>query len=111
MMRAKTRHLLAFCHFMNITCHGYLRGYIEAHPEIAFNEDMPSGFMQRVLRTRSPAHPSTDAAKLAVYCLEGDQSMVEISATIAAMEPQAVASKSPASVIDNILKHRYRCRS
>ena len=70
MMRAKTRHLLAFCHFMNITCHGYLRGYIEAHPEIAFNEDMPSGFMQRVLRTRSPA-----------------------------------------SVIDNILKHRYRCRS
>lgn len=35
-------------------CQGYLHGYIEAHPEIVFSDDLPSEFMQRVLRTKSP---------------------------------------------------------
>jgi len=92
-------------------CEGYLFGYVDAHPEIAFSEDLPSEYMQRVLRTRAPAHPRADVQKRAVYCLDSVESLREISASIARMDPDSVASATPSSVIKDILDQHYRCRS
>ncbi|MBN7797222.1 hypothetical protein [Parahaliea mediterranea] len=92
-------------------CEGYLLGYLHANPEVAFSEELPSAYMQRVMRTRAPVHPQTDALKSVAYCLEGANSVREIRAAIAALDPASVAAVSPASVVKRILDKNYRCRS
>ena len=95
----------------NGLCEGYLIGYVDAHPEIAFSEDLPSEYMQRVLKTRAPAHPRTNLTKRAVYCLESAATLQEISASIARMEAESASSTTPSEVIEDILEQHYRCPS
>ena len=91
-------------------CRGYLLGYVDAHPKVVFNEELPSAYMQRALRTRAPSHPRTNLTKKAVYCLENEETLLEISATIALLDLKTAANLTPATLIEKILKQQYRCR-
>lgn len=91
-------------------CEGYVLGYLHANPDVAFSEELPSAYMQRVMRTRAPVHPQTEALKSVTYCLQGADSVSEISAAIAGLDPESVAATSPASVVKRILDKNYRCR-
>ncbi len=90
-------------------CEGYLLGYIQAHPEVGFAEDLPSAFMTRVVKTRAPSHPETNALKRLQYCLEGADSLGHIHTAIAALDPASVANDTPATVIERVLKQDFRC--
>lgn len=90
-------------------CEGYVLGYLQANPEVAFNEQLPSAYMQRVMRTRAPVHPQTEPLKSVTYCLRGADSLGDIRDAIAALDPDSVAASSPASVMKRILDMNYRC--
>jgi hypothetical protein len=90
-------------------CEGFLLGYIQAHPEIGFRDQLPSEYMQRVMRTRAPDHPETAALKSLVYCLEDFDSLRQIREAIAALAPDAAGASTPAGVVEQILDRDYRC--
>jgi hypothetical protein len=92
-------------------CEGFLLGYIQAHPEVGFEEDLPSEYIQRVMRTRAPTHPETDALKRLLYCLDGVDSLANIHRAIAGLDPASVTADTPARVIEKILQRDYRCSS
>lgn len=94
----------------NAFCGAYLLGYVDAHPKVVFNEELPSAYMQRALRTQAPSHPHTNVTKKAVYCLENEETLVEISDTISLIDLKTAADVAPATLIENILKQQYRCR-
>lgn len=90
-------------------CEGFLVGYLQAHPEVGFRDDLPSEYMQRVMRTRAPAR--TIPLTRITYCLEGKESLAHIHEAIAALEPMSVAADTPASVVEDILERDFRCPS
>lgn len=91
-------------------CNGYLLGYLQANPTVAFSEELPSAYMQRVLRTRAPDHPQTKTVKTAKFCLEGENSVAEIRDHVAGFDPKVAANIAPASLVERVLEQHYHCR-
>ena len=89
-------------------CSSYLLGYLDGNVEVTFSDTMPSPYMQNLLRTRAPNHPQIEALKSVVYCID---SVEDLSSAVAALEPDAVASRSSAQVVVAILDRHHRCRS
>jgi len=91
-------------------CEGFLLGYLEASTDVVFTEQLPSGYMQRVMRTRAPVHPETSAMKTPTYCLEGIHTIEALRAEIAAVDPSSVGEVPAASVVQDLLEAGYLCR-
>ncbi|WP_157976674.1 Rap1a/Tai family immunity protein [Parahaliea mediterranea] len=90
-------------------CEGFLLGYLQAHPEVGFSDQQPSEYMQRVMRTRAPAHPETAALKSQTYCLNSLESVAQIRQAIASRDPASVAYRSATSLVAEVLERDYTC--
>lgn len=91
-------------------CDGYLLGYLEAEPSVVYRDDLPSPYMQRVLRTRAPDHPQVQAVNSARYCLHSETSLAEIRERVAGFDLEAAGRVVPAEVVRQVLERDYPCR-
>ncbi|GAB3283820.1 Rap1a/Tai family immunity protein [Parahaliea aestuarii] len=90
-------------------CEGFLLGFLQAHPEVGFSDEQPSEYMQRVMRTRAPAHPETASLKSPSFCLSSLESVEQVRQAIAARDPASVANRSATGLVVEILERDYPC--
>lgn len=85
-------------------CRSYLQGYLSASDDVIPAEELPSPFMQRVLRTRVSG--TTQSA----FCLPEGVRLDDIIGKVLLLESAEVADDSSAGqLIERVLETHYRC--
>jgi len=91
-------------------CGAYIQGYLDASPNIVKEDQLPSEFVTRALKTRAP---QKDVAVKTVanvkFCVPSEGFLSELVTKIAEVEYDAKQHQLASSVVYSILKADYSC--
>ncbi|MFD1217494.1 Rap1a/Tai family immunity protein [Microbulbifer celer] len=92
------------------SCKGFIQGYVSASTEIVDEEDRPSAFVTRAMRTRTSRFSEEAEQRLSSrYCLPKSESVDVLIAKVANISQPFAENETAESVIVQVLESHYRC--
>jgi len=93
-----------------ILCHAYLHGFFSATDKVVIDEDRPSAFTLRALRTRGRRLSDQQEDLLnSDYCIPQKDTVLDVADKIATLEPAFADNADANTVVEIVLQRHYRC--
>lgn len=91
-------------------CRAFIQGYLSASPEIVAEEDRPSGFAARAMRTRGSRLSDAAEQRLSSrFCLPEGENLEQLIARIAAQTDGVTADDEASVVMRRVFEQHYLC--
>ncbi len=91
-------------------CRAYLQGFLAGTNQVVNEEDLPSPFMQRALRTKAHGgRERVEALTVGPYCLPAGESLDSIIEKLADDENAYGDNSGADYAIRQVLRRHYRC--
>lgn len=93
-----------------VMCQAFLHGFFSATDNIVIEENRPSAFTLRVLRTRGRRLNESQWKLLnSDYCIPRKESVMDVADKVALLEPKFADDVSAGAVVEIVLQRHYQC--
>lgn len=94
-----------------LLCRSYLQGYLAGSDQVIAREELPSPFMQRVLRTKAAGRSERiDVITGSRYCLSGERPIEDLIGKIVKLDESFLRqARTAKGAVEETLERYYRC--